>query len=161
MATTVMSDVDLKRNVEAEINWEPSIRNPAAIGVAVMDGIVTLTGSVEGYPEKLAAERAALRVHGARAVVNDLDVRLARTNRRPDEDLARSAANALDWTSGIPRDQIMVTVDDGWITLKGTVDWHYQRTAAEDAVRHLTGVKGVINLIEVRRPANPCRNHGQ
>jgi osmotically-inducible protein OsmY len=150
MATTVMSDVDLKRNVEAEINWEPSIRNPAAIAVAVKDGIATLKGSVDSYAEKLAAERAALRVSGVRAVVNDIEVRLPGSSRRTDEDLARAASNALDWTSGIPRDQIKVTVDRGWITLKGTVDWYYQKIAAEDAVRYLTGVKGVINLIEVR-----------
>src|SRR6266850_1654558 len=154
MATTIISDVDLKREVEAEINWEPSIRNPAAIAVAVKDGIVTLKGTVESYSEKLAAEQAALQVRGTRAVVNNLEVHLPSASKRTDEDIARAAASALDWTTGIPRDRIKVAVDDGWITLKGTVEWYYQKTAAEDAVRFLDGVKGVINLIEVRPTAN-------
>jgi osmotically-inducible protein OsmY len=142
--------VELKHNVESEINWEPSIKNPAAIAIAVKEGIVTLKGTVETYPEKLAAERAAIRVRGTRAVVNNIEVRLAGAKQRTDEDIAQAAANALDWTSGIPRDQIKVTVDNGWLTLKGSVDWYYQRTAAEEAVKYLTGVKGVINLIDVR-----------
>ncbi|HYR87762.1 MAG TPA: BON domain-containing protein [Terriglobia bacterium] len=147
---TVMTDIDLRRNVEAELNWEPGIKSPAAIGVRVKDGIVTLTGYVESYAEKLAAERAALGVAGVRAVVNNIEVRLPTSSQRTDEDIARRAAQALDWTTGIPRDQIKVAVDDGWVTLKGNVDWYYQKVAAEDAVRYLTGVKGVINLIEVR-----------
>jgi osmotically-inducible protein OsmY len=151
---TSMTDVDLKRNVEAELNWEPSLKNPASIGVRVKDGIVTLTGQVETYAEKLAAERAAARVSGVKAVANELEVQLAKSGERTDEDIARAAANALDWTSGIPRDQIKVTVDKGWITLKGAVDWEYQRAAAEDAVKHLEGVKGIINLIEVRPSAS-------
>jgi osmotically-inducible protein OsmY len=144
-----MTDLDLKTAVESELNWEPSIKSAAAIGVRVKDGIVTLTGPVESYPEKLTAERAALRVAGVKAVVNDLEVRLPNSSERTDEDIAKAAANALDWTIGIPKDKIKVSVDNGCITLKGSVDWHYQRTAAEDAVRNLWGVKGVLNLIEV------------
>jgi len=147
---TVMTDIDLRRNVEAELNWEPGIKSPAAIGVRVKDGIVTLTGYVESYAEKLTAERAALGVAGVKAVVNNLEVRLPTSSQRTDEDIARSAAQALDWTVGIPRDQIKLAVNDGWVTLKGNVEWYFQKVAAEDAVRHLTGVKGVINQIEVR-----------
>ena len=149
-----MTDLELKKNVEAQLNWEPMIKSAAAIGVRVKDGVVTLTGSVESYAEKLAAERASLRVVGVKAVANELEVRLPGSSQRTDEDIARAAANALDWTTGIPRDRIKVTVDKGWITLKGTVDWQYQRTAAEDAVRNLWGVKGVINLIEVQPGVN-------
>ena len=149
-----MTDLELKRSVEAELNWEPSIKSAAAIGVRVKDGIVTLTGPVESYAEKLAGERAALRVMGVKAVANDLEVRLPSSSERTDEDIAKAASNALDWTSGIPRDKIKVTVDKGWVTLKGAVDWQYQRTAAEDAVRYLWGVKGVINLIEVQPGVN-------
>jgi len=145
-----MTDLELKRAVEAELNWEPMIQSAAAIGVRVKDGVVTLTGPVESYSEKLAAERAALRVAGVKAVANDLEVKLPTSSERTDEDIARAAANALDWTSGIPRDRIKVTVDKGWVTLKGDVDWQYQRTAAEDAVRYHWGVKGVINLIELK-----------
>ena len=149
-----MTDVELKRSVESELEWEPSIKSAAAIAVRVKDGVVTLTGSVESYSEKLAAERAALRVSGVKAVANDLEVRLPKSSERTDEDIAKAAANALDWTSGIPRDKIKVTVDKGWITLKGAVPFHYQRTAAEDAIRNLWGVKGVINLIEVQPGVN-------
>ena len=145
-----MTDLELKRSVESELEWEPSIKSAAAIGVRVKDGVVTLTGPMESYSEKLAAERAALRVSGVKAVANDLEVRLPQSSERTDEDIAKAAANALDWTSGIPRDKIKVTVDKGWITLKGAVPFHYQRTTAEDAVRNLWGVKGVINLIEVQ-----------
>ena len=145
-----MTDLELKRNVEAELSWEPMIKNAAAIGLRVKDGVVTLSGPVESYAEKLAAERAALRVTGVKAVVNDLEVKLPNSSERTDEDIARAAVNALEWTSGIPSDNIKVSVDNGWITLKGSVDWQYQRTAAEDAVRYLWGVKGVINLIEVK-----------
>jgi len=147
---TVMTDIDLRRNVEAELNWEPGIKSPAAIGVRVKDGIVTLSGYVESYAEKLAAERAALGVAGVRAVANNIEVRLPTSDQRTDEDIARKAAQALEWTTGIPRDQIKLTVDKGWVTLKGNVDWYFQKMAAEEAVRYLTGVKGVINLIEVR-----------
>ena len=144
-----MTDLELKKNVEAELSWEPSIKSPAAIGVRVKDGVVTLTGAVESYAEKLAVERAALRVAGVRAVVNDLEVRLPSLSERTDEEIAKAAANALAWTTAIPRDAIKVSVDKGWITLRGTVPHQYQKEAAEDAVKYLWGVKGVINLIEV------------
>jgi osmotically-inducible protein OsmY len=147
---TQMTDLELKRAVEAELNWEPMIKSAAAIGVRVKDEVVTLTGPVESYSEKLAAERAALRVARVKAVANHLEVKLPSSSERTDEDIAKAAANALDWTSGIPRDRIKVTVDKGWVTLKGDVDWQYQRTAAEDAVRYLWGVKGAINLIELK-----------
>src|SRR5882672_12801219 len=142
---TLMTDIDLRRNVEAELNWEPGIKSPSTIGVRVQDGVVTLSGYVEAYTEKLAAERAALRIAGVKALVNNIEVRLPTSSQRTDEDIARRAAQALDWTTGIPRDQIKLAVNDGWVTLKGNVEWYFQKVAAEDAVRHLTGVKGVIN----------------
>jgi osmotically-inducible protein OsmY len=145
-----MTDAELKSAVEAELSWEPAVKSAAAIGVRVKEGIVTLTGPVESYLEKLAAERAALRVAGVKAVVNDLEVRLPSASQRTDEDIAKAAANALDWTTGIPREKIKLSVEKGWITLKGSVDWEFQRSIAEDAVRYLWGVKGVINLIEVQ-----------
>ena len=145
-----MTDVELKLIVESELRWEPSLKAPEAIGVGVKDGVVTLSGYVESYPEKLAAERAAARVSGVKAIVNKLEVRLPFSSERTDEDIARAAVNALEWTSSIPKEKIKITVDKGWITLKGALDWHYQRTEVEDAVKSLTGVKGVLNLIEVR-----------
>jgi osmotically-inducible protein OsmY len=144
-----MTDLELRKNVESELNWEPSV--PAAeIGVAAKDGIVTLTGRVQSYWEKLAAERAAARVSGVRAVVNELEIRLPYTSERTDEDIARAAVNALEWTISVPSERIKVKVSKGWITLEGNVEWQFQKSAAEKAVRYLTGVKGVSNLIEVK-----------
>jgi osmotically-inducible protein OsmY len=144
-----MSDLELKKSVEAELNWEPSI-NAAEIGVAVKDGVVTLTGRVESYWEKVAAERAAGRVARVRAVANELEIRLPSSSERTDEDIARAAVNALDWFVSVPSDRIKVKVSKGWVTLEGTVDWQYQKSAAERAVRDLIGVKGVTNAVEVK-----------
>src|SRR3984885_14016698 len=146
---TQMTDLELKRNVESELNWEPSV-NAAEIGVAVKDSIVTLTGHVQSYWQKIAAERAASRVSGAKAVVNELEIRLPSSSERTDEDIARAAVNALNWSISVPPDRIKVKVSKGWITLEGTVEWQFQKRAAEKAVRDLVGVKGVANLIDVR-----------
>ena len=144
-----MTDLELKKSVEEELNCEPSV-NAAEIGVSVDDGIVTLTGHIPSYWEKWAAERAAARVAGVKAVANELEVRLPGSSERTDEDIARAAVNALDWSVSVPSDRIKVEVSKGWITLEGSVDWQYQKTAAEDAVRDLIGVKGVSNLIQVK-----------
>jgi osmotically-inducible protein OsmY len=144
-----MTDLELKKHVEDELAWEPSVK-AAEIGVAVKDGIVTLSGHVQSYLEKIEAERAAARVSGVKAVVNELEVRLPTSSDRTDEDVARAAVNSLDWNISVPPGRIKVKVSKGWITLEGSVDWQYQRTAAENAVRGLIGVKGVSNLIEVK-----------
>jgi osmotically-inducible protein OsmY len=144
-----MTDLELKKKVEDELNWEPSV-NAAEIGVAVKSGIVTLSGNISSYWQKFSAERAAARVSGVKAVVNELEVRLPTSSERTDEDIARAAVNHLNWAVPVPADRIKVTVSKGWITLAGTVEWNYQRVAAENAVRHLIGVKGVSNLIEVK-----------
>jgi osmotically-inducible protein OsmY len=146
-----MTDLELKKNVEEALSWEPSVSPFApAIAVRVKDGIVTLLGEVESYSVKMAAEDAATRVAGVKAVVNDLEVRLPRSSERTDAVLARAALNILDSLAEIPRGMVKVTVEDGWITLRGTVPWQYQRQAAELAVRSLVGVRGVIDLIEVK-----------
>jgi osmotically-inducible protein OsmY len=144
-----MTDLELKKSVESELNWEPSI-NPAEIGVAAKDGIVTLTGRIPSYWEKVTAERAAMRVAGVKAVVNQLEVRLPSSSERTDEDLARAALDALKWSVLIPPDRIKVKVSKGWVTLEGMVDWQFQKTAAEKAVRKLFGVLGVTNFVEVK-----------
>lgn len=144
-----MTDLELKKKVEDELNWEPSV-NAAEIGVAVKSGIVTLSGNISSYWQKFSAERAAARVSGVKAVVNELEVRLPTSSERTDEDIARAAVNHLNWAVSVPADRIKATVSKGWITLEGTVEWNYQRVAAENAVRHLIGVKGVSNLIEVK-----------
>jgi osmotically-inducible protein OsmY len=144
-----MTDLELKKNVEAELNWEPSL-NAAEIGVAVSGGIVTLTGHVSSYWQKFTAERAASRVAGVKAIANEIEVRLPTSSERTDEDIARAAVNSLNWAVSVPADRIKVKVSKGWITLEGTVDWQYQRAAAENAVRYLIGVRGVSNLVEVK-----------
>jgi osmotically-inducible protein OsmY len=144
-----MTDLELKKSVESELSYEPSI-NPAEIGVAAKDGIVTLTGRIPSYWEKVAAERAAMRVAGTKAVVNQIEVRLPTSSERTDEDIARAALDALKWSVLIPPDRIKVKVSKGWVTLEGMVDWQFQKTAAENAVRKLYGVLGVSNFVEVK-----------
>jgi len=143
------SKIQLRRDVEDELATEPSV-DATAIGVAVEDGIVTLSGHVASYAEKLAAERCAGRVWGVRAVVTELDIKLPGVNRLTDEDIARAAINALIWNSLIPRDRIKVEVGSGWITLEGDVDWHYQKTAIHDTIGHLRGVTGVTDKVVVK-----------
>ena len=148
-----MTDLELRKAVESELNFEPSI-NAAEIGVAAKDGIITLSGSVPSYWEKMAAERAAARVSGVKAVVNEVEVHLPGSSERTDEDIARAAINAFQWSVLVPPDRIKVRVSKGWVTLEGTVDWQFQKTAAEKAVRKLIGVKGVIDLVEVKPSVN-------
>ena len=147
------SDWEIRQKVEAELNFEPSV-NAAEIGVAVKDGIVSLTGRVDSYWEKVAAEEAAARVSGVKAVVNELETRLPASSERTDEDIARAAVNRLEWAITVPKDRIKVKVSKGWVTLEGEVDWQFQKTAAEQALRDLVGIKGIINHIVVKeRPS--------
>ncbi|HXG08190.1 MAG TPA: BON domain-containing protein [Gemmataceae bacterium] len=158
---TGMSDEQLKRDVEAELEWEPSI-DAAHIGVRVKDGIVTLAGHVSSYAEKRTAEEAAKRVYGVKAVANELDVKLPGSNKRTDEDIAADAVRAFKWNLFIPADKIKVVVTDGWVTLEGQVRWRFQRNAAERAVQNLPGVIGVTNNIVVGSPeVSPTDIKGQ
>ena len=128
---------------------------PNEIGVTVTDGIVTLTGWVDWYSKKWAAEEAAQRVRGVKAVANDIEVRLPMSSERNDADIAAAAVRALEWDASVPVDKINVTVSKGWITLEGQVEWQYQRQDAERLVRRLSGVKGVSNLITVKPSLSP------
>ena len=143
------TDAQLKRDAEAELAWDPEI-NAEAIGIAVHDGIVTASGHLETYPEKWAVERALSRVAGVRALALELDVRLSPDHRRDDTDIARAAEQALRWHSSLPQDGIRVTVDKGWVTLRGEVEWAFQRRHAEKAVSRLTGVVGVSDEIALK-----------
>lgn len=144
-----MDDLELKKSVESELSFEPSI-NAAEIGVAAKNGVVTLSGRVPSYWEKIAAERAAARVSGVKAVANELEVRLPGSSERTDEHIAQAAIDSLRWSVLVPQDRIKVKVSKGWVTLEGNVDWQYQKSAAEKAVRKLYGVVGVSNLIDVK-----------
>ena len=152
--TETRTDAQLQADVLAELKWEPRVV-PNEVGVAVKDGVVTLTGWVDSYTKRWAAEDAALRVRGVKAVANDIEVRLSSTGERTDADIAKAAVQALDWDAFLPIDRLDVTVSKGWVTLKGTVDWYYQKQEAERAVRRLTGVKGVSNLITVKPQVTP------
>ena len=145
------TDAQLQRDVMNELQWEPAI-HATEIGVAVTDGVVTLSGHVDSYAKKVAAERAVKRVSGVKAVAEEIKVTLLGTYRRADEDIARAAANILDWDYWVPHDRVTVMVQDGRITLSGDVDWYYQKMRAEDAVRHLIGVVGVTNSITIKPP---------
>jgi osmotically-inducible protein OsmY len=142
-------DMQLKKHVEEELTWEPSV-NAATIGVVIKDAVITLTGYVGSYAEKHAAERAVTRIRGVKALASELEVRLPGLMERSDEDIARAAANAIAWNASIPTGNVTVQVTKGWITLEGGVEWHYQRAAAERSVRDLLGIKGVTNRIEVK-----------
>jgi len=148
------TDSDLKRDLLAELAYEPSII-ANDIGVSVRDGVVTLTGHVPTYTEKFAAETAAKRVVGVRAVAEELTVNLLDAHNRNDTDVAQAAATAIEWNVSVPHDKVKTMVENGWITLSGDVSWNYQREAAHDAVRHLMGVKGVTNLMTVKSPVTP------
>jgi osmotically-inducible protein OsmY len=151
-ATMARTDQEIQMDVLAELRWDHSIQ-ANEIGVAVKDGVVTLTGTVDTYLKKWKAEEAAHRVAGVAAVANDITVRTI--GERTDADIAAAAVHALKWNSSVPADKIQVTVDKGWVTLKGEVEWQYQKEEAERAVRPLWGVKGVSNLIVVKPHASP------
>jgi osmotically-inducible protein OsmY len=144
-----MTDRELQQHVQSALDWEPSV-DATEIGVTVDDGVVTLRGDVRSYAEKESAERVALRMYGVRAVANDLHVRLASAYERTDSEIAPAAANALKWNTSVPGERLTITVRDGWIALKGTVDWQYQKDAAARGVRDLTGVRGVTNHITIQ-----------
>lgn len=149
MATMMWTDTDIQQDVIDEFVWDPEIE-AAEVGVEVDDGVVTLTGAVDSYAIKLAAEEAAQRVEGVRAVANDLSVRTPLTHN--DTDIAKAAAGALEANFAVPPERVEVTVQNGKVTLRGEVDWAYQRNAAATSVRYLRGVRDVINLISVKQP---------
>lgn len=144
-----MTDSELQEDVLHELEWDPSV-DAAQIGVSVKDGVVTLSGHVPSYAEKWSAETAAKRVYGVRAVANELEVKLPGSSQRTDQDIAQACVNALKANISVPDDKIKVTVSKGWVQLEGEVNWQFQKDAAEAAVRYLTGVQGVTNLITVK-----------
>jgi osmotically-inducible protein OsmY len=143
------TDRDLQERVLSALDFEPGV-NVAQVGVTIHEGVVTLRGSVTTFYQKSLAEQAAARVYGVRAVANDIEVLPTHDLRRSDSAIAEAAANALAWDSAVPAKAVLVTVRDGWVTLSGNVEWQYQREAAEQTVRRLYGVKGVVNTIAMQ-----------
>lgn len=148
------TDAQLKKDVETELEWDPAV-DAAGIGVEVKGSIVTLTGHLESYPEKIAAERAAQRVAGVKGVAVEIDVKLPGSSYRTDADIAAYATDAIRWNTSIPQERIKIKVEGGRVTLSGDVDWNYQRTSAESTVRDLIGVKGVFNQIQLKQKISP------
>ncbi|TDB70891.1 BON domain-containing protein [Micromonospora sp. KC721] len=154
-ATSVTrTDQDLRNDVLDELTWDPRV-SPTGVGVIVTEGVVTLTGWVDSYAARWAAERAAHRVARVRAVANDLGVRIAPSAQRTDAEIALAAERALEWDAFVPVENLEVTVADGRVTLRGPVEWEYQRRAAERVVGRLTGVRGVSNGITVQPASRP------
>ena len=148
------TDTELQQDVMAELQYEPTIK-AAEIGVGVTDGVVTLSGYVDSFYKKWAAERAAERVFGVKAVAEELKIRLPGSFKRADEEIARAASDALEWNVAVPHDRVKVQVQDGVVTLSGEVDWWYQKDAAGDVVRKLVGVVLVSNLITIKPAVKP------
>jgi osmotically-inducible protein OsmY len=149
------SDSEIERDVREELNWDPDL-NADDIAVSVKNGVVTLAGFTHSYADRLEAEAAAKRVAGVHAVANDIEVRLPAIDQRPDPDIAKDAVAALKSELPISHDKIKVIVKGGWITLEGAVEWQYQKTTAETAVRKVKGVKGVTNVITVKPNVEPA-----
>jgi osmotically-inducible protein OsmY len=148
------TDSEIRDDVINELRWDPQIANPDAIGVAVTDGAVTLTGDVSTYAEKLATARAAERVYGVKAVANDLQVKLPGAPR-DDSDIARAIAHVLEWNVQVPEGKVHARVQNGWVTLDGEIDYDYQRREVERMVRQVRGVIGVTDTITVKPPVSP------
>jgi osmotically-inducible protein OsmY len=147
------TDAQLKEDVIEELRWEPSV-TASDINVATHDGVVTLSGTVPHYADKLAAERAAQRVEGVKAIAEEMEVHPTGAFERKDSDIAEAVVNSLRWHVWVPS-HVQATVENGWVTLTGSVKWGYQRNSAEDSVRYLPGVKGISNKITLKPSAQP------
>ena len=148
------SDNDIKRDVEAQLRWDPDI-DATDISVSVKDGVVALTGFVRSYSQRYEAEKEAKSVRGVRGVANAIEVKLPSLNQRADPEIARDAVDALKRDLPYSSEQIKVVARDGWLTLEGEVEWKFQSERAEEAVRRVRGLKGVTNLIKIKPRATP------
>lgn len=146
---------ELQKDVQEELRWEPSIASDG-IRVAAEDGVVTLTGHVTDYLQRVNAEKTVKRVKGVHGIANNLEVRLLSSHQRDDTEIAEAALHALKWHTTVPEDRLTVTVSHGWVTLDGEVEWHYQKDAAYRVVNGLTGVKGVVNRISIKPKVSPA-----
>jgi osmotically-inducible protein OsmY len=148
-----ISDIELQKRVLEELAFEPSV-NAAHIGVSAEDGIITLTGHVGNYAEKQEAERAVRRVKGVTAIAEHIEVRYPGEKKTADDEIAKRAINILEWYDVLPRESIQITVQNGWLTLEGRVNWQHRKKAAEEALRRLSGLVGIVNNIVVVSPVD-------
>jgi osmotically-inducible protein OsmY len=154
VATETRTDLEIQQEVLAELKYDPRVQ-ATEIGVTVKDGVVALTGWVDSYTKKWAAEEAAHRVRSVKAVANDIEVRLPPAAERTDLDIAAAVARALEWDAMLDLNKLDVTVSKGWVTLRGQVEWQFQKEDAERVVRRIAGVKGVTNLVTVKPRVSP------
>lgn len=150
------TDIEIQKDVMEELKWEPLL-TASEIGVAVKQGVVTLSGTVDTYSKKEEAESAAKRVSGVKAVAEDIEVKPFATSMKNDTEIARMIADSLKWHSAVQEEKIKVKVEDGWVTLEGGVEWEYQKEAIKNTIKNLTGVKGISNLITVK-PSTTARD---
>ena len=148
------SDLSIKKDVLAELAWQPNI-DETQIGVIVENGVVTLSGVVDNYTKKRAAEEAVKNVLGVRAVAENIEVKYGTSYKKTDKEIAKVAADALKWNYSVPENDIKLKVENGWIYLSGEVKWDYQKTAAQQAVEDLIGVHGVTNSISIKQVVKP------
>jgi len=148
------TDAKIMEDVLQELAWQLGV-DKTQIGVIVKDGVVTLTGVVDSYTKKIAAERAAKSVYGVKAVAEDIEVKYSAEKGKTDTEIAKAVVEAFEWNTAIPEEDIKIKVEDGWVYLNGEVKWAYQRTAAKNIVEKLYGVKGVINSITIKQLVKP------
>jgi len=148
------TDLQIQKDVMEELKWEPFL-NASDIGVAVKNGVVTLSGLVDSYAKKLTAEKAVKKVSGVKAVAEEIQVGISPGLRKTDTEIAEAVLNALKWHSGVQEEKIKIKVEDGHVKLEGEADWDFQRTSAKKAIENLNGVQSVFNLITVKPKATP------
>ena len=147
------TDIELQKDVVEELKWEPRVTDDE-IGAVVRGGVVTLTGSVPNFAQKWAAVKAVERVAGVRAVAQELTVKMPEAHQKSDTELAHQIVNTLAWDIEVPHEKIKARIENGWVTLEGEVSWQFQRNSAERAVRYVSGVKGVSNLLTIKSIAS-------
>jgi osmotically-inducible protein OsmY len=148
------TDIEIKNDVLDELAWQPNI-DETEIGVVVDKGVVTLTGTVDSYAKKMAAEKAVKAVKGVRAVAEDIEVKYGTEYKKSDKEIAKAAADAIKWNYSVPDEEVSIKVDNGWVYLTGEVKWGYQKDAAKSAVENLLGVRGVSNAIALKQTVEP------
>lgn len=149
------TDADIQKHVMEELKWEPAIHS-SEIGVAVKNGVVTLSGTVDTYQEKKMAEKAALKVAGVKGIAEDIEIRLSYHDQKTDAELAQAVVNALKWNALVPDDNIKIKVENAWVTAQGAVEWAYEQNAVRDAIASIVGIKGISNLVKVTPKLDPA-----
>lgn len=150
------TDAKIKESVLEELTWQPNI-DETQIGVIVENGVVTLTGIVDSYTKKVAAEKAVKNVIGVKAVAENIEVKYGTSYKKTDQEIAKAIVHAFEWDTAVPKDKVTIEVRDGWVYLSGELQWTYQKVAAKRAVENLLGVKGVINSITIKQAVEPSQ----